>query len=269
MYIYGGIGDTGPWHRYRRYPGLPFWIFAIQRSGSYVIHHSDGTKIEHNPPDLLLIEPNTTYEVFGRNQPLRGLLWLYFTPPVTMEPLLRLPLVAAGIRLLPIHNRALWKEMQKAARSVVDSFSPLFSEQEVLAMNALERVFLMVQPLINKSVGGGMPQDPRILKVAEEIRQHPENRWTVRELAKSVNMSVTNLAHRFTEEMHLPPMRYVDTQRIERAKSLLLNSNALISEISERLGYSSPYHFSNRFRKIVGKSPRTFRNNPEDSALLG
>src|SRR4051812_16693172 len=63
MYINGGIDDTGPWHKYRRYPGVPFWIFAIHRSGSYVIHHSNGSQVEHDPTGLLLIEPNTTYEV--------------------------------------------------------------------------------------------------------------------------------------------------------------------------------------------------------------
>ena len=53
--------------------------------------------------------------------------------------------------------------------------------------------------------------------------------------------------------------RYVTLQKIERAKELLVYDQHSIAEIAEELGYSSPSHFSNRFKNETGMSPKEFK----------
>jgi AraC-like DNA-binding protein len=47
--------------------------------------------------------------------------------------------------------------------------------------------------------------------------------------------------------------------RMEHAKRLLRDDRLSITEIAMMLGYSSLAHFSNRFRQIVGVSPKAWR----------
>jgi AraC-like DNA-binding protein len=50
-------------------------------------------------------------------------------------------------------------------------------------------------------------------------------------------------------------MKYVQSQRIERAKHLLRHDDANISTIAAALGFFDQSHFSRVFRKVTGISP--------------
>ena len=54
-------------------------------------------------------------------------------------------------------------------------------------------------------------------------------------------------------------MRHLESQRIEAAKALLLTSNDPVYAIAGKVGFENPFHFSSRFRRRVGMSPREFR----------
>ena len=57
------------------------------------------------------------------------------------------------------------------------------------------------------------------------------------------------------------PTDYRNKIRINAAKSMLANSNLQISEIAFNTGFDDPYYFSRLFKKLVGVSPRAFRNS--------
>ena len=52
---------------------------------------------------------------------------------------------------------------------------------------------------------------------------------------------------------------YVSRVRVEKAKNLLLNPNARVSEVAYEVGFQSLTHFNRVFRKIVGESPTEYR----------
>jgi AraC-like DNA-binding protein len=52
---------------------------------------------------------------------------------------------------------------------------------------------------------------------------------------------------------------YVTDLRMEKAKTLLQTSDKTIQQIMEAVGYSNSSHFSGKFRKYTGKTPREFR----------
>ncbi len=77
--------------------------------------------------------------------------------------------------------------------------------------------------------------------------------------ATYLNVSVGHLCRVFTNEINKSFMKYLMEVRINKAKELLLGSNASVSEISELIGYSSPTYFNNLFKKNVGQSPIEYR----------
>lgn len=53
--------------------------------------------------------------------------------------------------------------------------------------------------------------------------------------------------------------KYFILQKIEKVKELLVYDELSLTEIAERLGYSSVAHLSRQFKKITGQTPSAFR----------
>lgn len=80
------------------------------------------------------------------------------------------------------------------------------------------------------------------------------------ELAASVNLSPYQLLRIFREHFHLTPQQYLCQYRMEKAKSLLLESRSLpLKTIAMQLGYANAFAFSSAFKKYYSVSPKQFR----------
>ena len=49
---------------------------------------------------------------------------------------------------------------------------------------------------------------------------------------------------------------------MNRACEMLVGSEQSIRLIAQKLGYTNPYHFSHRFKNIIGVSPDNYRRAP-------
>lgn len=63
----------------------------------------------------------------------------------------------------------------------------------------------------------------------------------------------------FKEQTGLSLMKYIVRCRLDKACTLLRTTNLRISEISNELGYSSQYEFSNQFKRYFNLSPRQYK----------
>jgi len=64
----------------------------------------------------------------------------------------------------------------------------------------------------------------------------------------------------FKQVFRETPHQYLMKIRVEKAKSMLLNTKLSITDISLDTGFDSPSHFSRIFRRYYDVSPREFRN---------
>lgn len=65
----------------------------------------------------------------------------------------------------------------------------------------------------------------------------------------------------FKKEIGMSFSEYINVLRIKRAKDLMENSDMLLSEISEYVGYTNYIYFTQVFKKIEGVSPSKKRNH--------
>lgn len=82
---------------------------------------------------------------------------------------------------------------------------------------------------------------------------------SVEEMARSLRMSASSLAHRCKELTGYSPMRLFMHSRMEHAKEILTGSLLPIKTISAQLGFENPYHFSRVFRNFMGNPPSAYR----------
>lgn len=78
-------------------------------------------------------------------------------------------------------------------------------------------------------------------------------------IARSIGLSYRTFRKEFSNRVGMPPGRYRLVRLIEQAKELMTERNLSNKQIAETLGFCDEFHFSRRFRKIAGKSPRTYR----------
>ena len=67
------------------------------------------------------------------------------------------------------------------------------------------------------------------------------------------------LSNLFSEVEGTTIEKYFIAQKIEKVKELLVYNEMTLSEIADRLGYSSVAYLSNQFKKVTGLTPSFFR----------
>jgi AraC-like DNA-binding protein len=78
-------------------------------------------------------------------------------------------------------------------------------------------------------------------------------------IAREMGVSYSYFRREFKRQTGFSPKQYRIQIRLRRAKDLLRNTNHTIKEISEQLGYYSPYHLTLDFSKSVGAPPSRWR----------
>jgi AraC-like DNA-binding protein len=101
--------------------------------------------------------------------------------------------------------------------------------------------------------------DPVVGSVLHVMHSDPQRPWTLESLARQANVSRATLARRFTELVGQPPMAYLARWRLSLAAELLVETDATVEQVANRVGYQSPFAFSAAFRKAHDLPPRAFR----------
>ncbi|MFA6821990.1 MAG: AraC family transcriptional regulator, partial [Sphaerochaetaceae bacterium] len=78
-------------------------------------------------------------------------------------------------------------------------------------------------------------------------------------MAELLNLNSNYLCELFKKESGVGYVEYLNTIRINKAKSLLLESDATVEAISSQVGFTSASHFSRIFKKMVGQTISDFR----------
>ncbi|MEU4161857.1 helix-turn-helix domain-containing protein [Actinoplanes sp. NPDC026670] len=82
---------------------------------------------------------------------------------------------------------------------------------------------------------------------------------TLNDLAARSGMSIRTLNRRFREQTGTTPLQWLLRARVRRAQHLLEATDQPVESIARQVGFGSPTAFRDRFKRIVGASPHTYR----------
>nr|WP_051293784.1 AraC family transcriptional regulator [Pseudoduganella violaceinigra] len=99
----------------------------------------------------------------------------------------------------------------------------------------------------------------RLLRAKDRMDAASHEEWPVSRLAEVSCVSATHFARSFKEAFGLPPHRYLLTRRIEKAVTLLRETELPITDIAYSTGWRSLGTFGRTFRDITGKNPGEVR----------
>ena len=134
-----------------------------------------------------------------------------------------------------------------------------------LMLNALIEQFLITitrfyenRTVKRRKGTGAVPADMTYLTI-EEAFLYDYKDLTLPELARRVNLGIRQTQRLLNKHYNLTFSQKKDEARMSAALLLLKGTNKSVGEISEELGFSSPEHFTNSFKKYFGKTPGAYR----------
>ena len=83
-------------------------------------------------------------------------------------------------------------------------------------------------------------------------------------LSDKLHHDYNYLSNLFSEVEGTTIEKYFITQKVEKVKELLVYDELSLSEIANRLNYSSVAYLSNQFKKVTGLTPSHFKQIKED-----
>ncbi|ANY66237.1 DNA-binding response regulator [Paenibacillus sp. BIHB 4019] len=81
---------------------------------------------------------------------------------------------------------------------------------------------------------------------------------SLQELAEHVGLNATYFSLLFKEEMGISYIKHLTHERMEHAK-VMLREGMLVGEVSEKVGYLNYRHFTETFKKLIGMTPKHYR----------
>jgi AraC-like DNA-binding protein len=78
-------------------------------------------------------------------------------------------------------------------------------------------------------------------------------------ISEKLGYDYTYLSNTFSKVKGVTIQHYIIMHKIERAKEFLLYNELTLTEIADKLNYSSVAHLSNQFKKVTGLTPSYFK----------
>jgi AraC family transcriptional regulator len=167
----------------------------------------------------------------------------------------------ANIELLPHFATAdpLLEQLGRALkRALLENAARLYAEALLTALIVrLGQDYSAQKPYLS-TYRGGLPK-PKLEAVLSYIHAHLDCDLSLRELATVAQLGSHYFWQLFKQSIGLTPYQYVIRCRVERAK-VLIKQGMPLAEVARTVGFVDQSHLHRHFQRLVGLTPRAFRN---------
>jgi AraC-like DNA-binding protein len=127
---------------------------------------------------------------------------------------------------------------------------------------------LITRHAANSSPIRSVGAETRFVKIVRDyITSHYKNNISLKELADVVGLNPFYLLRSFRKEMGLPPHEFLTHVRIAHAMKLLSRGLPIV-DVALETGFVDQSHLSNRFKRIVGVTPKQFAQGSISSKTI-
>ena len=110
-----------------------------------------------------------------------------------------------------------------------------------------------------KGCAGGL-SSLKLKQTIEYINDNLDKGIKLKDLASEINISQYYFSRLFRESIGISPHQYIIKQRVEKAKMLLVNTQLPLADLALQCGFSSQSQMTTHFRKLVGTTPKKYRD---------
>jgi AraC family transcriptional regulator len=270
--------------RTARWPGMEVEIVEAKRRGRIHYRHCahfpmlvlhdrgvryDGCTVIDGLPQATLqncsrvfVPAGCNYDDWHEQRTLSRVMFFHLNPAdLAISPELRHSILSLAPRLF-FENSALIQTASKLQALIESGDADRRRYIEALGV-------VLTYELVRVNVGNHAAEAPvnrglvawKRRKALAYIEEHIAEPIPLAALAQLVGLSASYFCRAFSESVGLPPQRYQFSQRIERARQLLANQFASVTDVGLTVGYSDASAFCTAFRRATGLSPTAYRRN--------
>jgi YesN/AraC family two-component response regulator len=116
-------------------------------------------------------------------------------------------------------------------------------------------------PAVAAAPAGGAQRtdNAQMNKLIAYIDAHYTDEIILRDLARMFYLNANYCCALFKKHLGATFSEYVNSLRIEKSKSMLLETDGKISYIAQAVGYNDYFYFNRVFKKLTGATPAKFR----------
>ena len=149
-------------------------------------------------------------------------------------------------------QRAALDSLQELLLTAVDSLQ--FDQMKSLLMQMMDEYFE-----VPHSDSGSEGMRHIVRRVKSYIDAHYDEEISLGTLAQRFSVDDSYLSRMFKQQVGSNLMLYLASARIEQAKRLLAQKDLNITDVAQLVGYDDYAYFSRVFKRMEGRSPRTYR----------
>ncbi len=153
-------------------------------------------------------------------------------------------------------------------KKYLDLFFEASSQNDVLlSLGLFIALFSSLEPHVDsqKTINVGdrhyMIQEEIVNNALFYIHSHYRERITVKDIADMCYVSESHFCRVFNEFTGETPVFYINRLRIDKAITIMKNSDLTVSQIAQKVGFSEETYFCKCFKKYTGFSPGQYRKN--------
>ncbi len=233
--------------------------------------------VDVTPGDLIWIPPDTLHEMRG-DTPGTTLQYIHFDLfydpkrshwsanipggttdlslwPKRMHPPVNDPILGSWCGKLPDRNSAFVTETLR--RIVLD-----FTRRQSSGLSVSGQVCQLIGHLLDGHPDSSLTacQTLTMENAMQTIQRHGHEKLNIERLARQHGLCQTHFRKLFHEHAGCSPREAHIRAKMRTACDFLIYSDLTISEIADRLGFTSIHNFSRAFRKAIGQPPTAYRN---------
>ena len=222
-----------------------------------------------NQGDLMLINSKTFHEI--RNCSSDNLCALIQIEPSFFrdfkDPSLRYSFILEGSRCEDSENEEAYSKIRENIASIILSSNMKTNASQFKILSNLYAMISTFHESIphdicsdNNSLENNAVES-RLANMLNNLNENYQDENVLMKLYEKCGMSEKTIYRFFKENLGESPYETLNKIRVEKAKRMLNTSKLSIVVIAERCGFGTENTFYRNFKKIIGVTPNSYRNN--------
>jgi len=244
---YSEISEGYQWEKHLH----PFHQLDVILDGEFTLTLDSGGKETGKPGDAWIVPPLVSHQINFHHYFRYASFKFYLAPHLW---------TIFGTRFQRFHITEDLRRVIDAAGKRVSSPAAMAGEQ-IAALISLCLIEFSDQLPVHESAADGLDEFRQNLwPLLAKIQQEPHVRWSVKQMAKEMNISHEHFSRCFRRVIGQPPQRYIlETTMRSSATHLLETPARPVKEIAERAGYANVHAFTRAFTQVFKISPAAYR----------
>lgn len=225
-------------------------IYCIEGVG-YI--HVDNKKYTIHRQEAFCIPSGRRHRYYADDEDPWGIFWVHFK--------------GENYQYFPLNEREVIRiNSRHAENRIITLFDLLF---RVLNRNYTMGNFIYISQVLmlilseiyfREKVDEASSQNKHITAIVRYMYKHLDENLKLEDLSRELHLSMSYIHATFKKYTDRSPIDFFINLKMQEACKLLKSTNLFIAEIGQKLGYDDQYYFSRIFKKVIGVSPKEYRD---------